>query len=218
MSGRQWVRSAPSGPLGALGGGMAGEGPLSTEGKACGCHGALTTREGVWRPGASQLLQRSRSGQDSLPPAPRACLQESPASTESAEQSRPLLQFPDGGIPPHASEPGNGGAGCGGALGWQVSMGDGGPGGKALLHKPMLILPSAPRPPEGPEASDQERTSADSSGHCSGPQLTLMPEHPGRHSVHQTPRGSRGGGQGHPGLAPGPECLRSAATRAPPVP
>ena len=47
MSGRQWVRSAPSGPLGALGGGMAGEGPLSTEGKACGCHGALTTRGGM---------------------------------------------------------------------------------------------------------------------------------------------------------------------------
>lgn len=42
----------------------------------------------------------------------------------------------------------------------------------------MLILPSAPRPPEGPEAADQESTSADSSGHCSGPQLTLMPERP----------------------------------------
>ena len=41
------------GLLGApLGGGMARAGALSTEGKACGHHGALTMREGLQRSGA----------------------------------------------------------------------------------------------------------------------------------------------------------------------
>lgn len=109
----------------------------------------------------------------------------SPSCTFQMEEFHLMRQSP-GMAGRGVGRPWDGGAGVG-TREWRVSVGDGGPGGKALLHKPMLILPSAPSPPKGPEASDQERTSADSSDHCSGPQLTLTPEHPRRHSVHQTP-------------------------------
>lgn len=125
------------GPLGALlGGSMAPGvgGTLSTEGKACGRHGALTTREGLRRPGLRSCCSVPRVDWTAFCWHPGPARQESPVSTEAAEPSWPLLHFPDGGIPPQRSGPGNGGQGRG-------------PWRKGPATQAALILPSAPRRP-----------------------------------------------------------------------
>lgn len=144
------------GPLGALlGGGMARGGALSTEGEACGRHGALTTREGLRRPGLRSRCSVPRVDWPAFCWRPGPARQESPVSTEAAEPSWPLPHFPDGGIPPPRSGPGNGGQGRGPWNGRAAGVTG------ALEERPCHTSNAHPSVcPQ--EASDQERTSADS--------------------------------------------------------